>query len=69
MRGIDIKELNGKTVEEVLAILTEMGIDFEYEAETENTIGGIIIGEFWGDHIEFDVENDIVCDGGEIYWE
>ena len=64
-----LKKFNGKSVEEALKMVAEMDVKFTYEEETEDALGTFLIGDFWLEHYEWDVEDGILCDGYYHEWD
>ena len=68
-KGKTMKKYVGRKVEEVLEELKEKEVEFDYEEETEDTIGGIYIGGYWSDHYELEIEDGVVTYEGQHYWD
>lgn len=67
---LSVKELIGLEIEEVIAKLEAEELEYTYEEETEETIGSLLVGDYYKDgSLEFDVEDGVIESGCELYWE
>ena len=64
------KKFEGMAIEKVLQEIEEMGVEYEYEAETEDTVGSLIIGSYWGGGYDMEIEDGHICTGSDyFYWD
>lgn len=67
---LSVKELIGLEINEAIAKLEAEKVEYTYEAETEETIGSLLVGSLYKDgSLDFDVEDGIVESGCELYWD